>query len=168
MKKKYSAIALMLAVAFLLSIFTVSVFATDVVTPESTPSSGDVTTPSSDVTTAEPSGDTTPTGTTAPSTTATTTTSGGFPLHQIIPLGIFVVVLIVLAVVFFGLPKYRERTLKFCRSIKSECKKVSWYSWKNTRKGTLIVIISVVALAIVIGLLDVLFSTFINTLTKIF
>ena len=168
MKKKYSAIALMLAGAFLLSIFTVSVFATDVVMPESTPSSGDVTTPSSDVTTAEPSGDTTPTGTTAPSTTAPTTTSGGFPLHQIFPLGIFVVVLIVLAVVFFGLPKYRERTLKFCRSIKSECKKVSWYSWKNTRKGTLIVIISVVALAIVIGLLDVLFSTFINTLTKIF
>ena len=43
MKKKYSAIAAMLAVAFLLSIFTVSVFATDVVTPESTPSSEAVT-----------------------------------------------------------------------------------------------------------------------------
>ena len=162
MKKKYSAIALMLAVAFLLSIFTVSVFATDVTTNESTPVSEDVTTPSAD-------GTTTGAGTTtAPSTTSGDATSGGFPLHQIIPLGILVVAIIVLAVVFFGLPKYRERTLKFCRSLKSECKKVSWYSWKNTRKGTLIVIIAVVALAIVIGLLDVLFSTFINTLTKIF
>ena len=168
MKKKYSAIALMIAVAFLLSIFTVSVFATDVATTESTPSTEDVSTPSTDGTTAEPAGDTTPSGTTASSTTATNATTGGFPLHQIIPLGILVIAIIVLAVVFFGLPKYRERTLKFCRSIKSECKKVSWYSWKNTRKGTLIVIAAVVALAIVIGLLDVLFSTFINTLTKIF
>ncbi|MBE6600163.1 MAG: preprotein translocase subunit SecE [Ruminococcaceae bacterium] len=90
------------------------------------------------------------------------------PISQIIPLIILAVVIIVLVVIFFGLPKYREKTFKLFRSVKSEAKKVSWYSWKNTRKGTLVVIVSVVALAIVIGLLDYLFSTGIVALTKIF
>ncbi len=158
MKKKFGAIAAMLAVAVLLSIFTVSVFATD-----GTTVAGDVTT---DVTTTGAASTTTnaPTTTEAPGVAAGNT---GLPISQIIPLIILAVVVIVLIVVFFGLPKYREKTFKLFRSLKSEWKKVSWYSWKNTRKGTLVVIASVAALAIVIGLLDYLFSMGITALSSI-
>ena len=155
MKKKFGAIAIFFAVAVLLSVFTVSVFATDVTTAATTAAT----------TTTQASAGTT----TVPGTTAAGSAAGSvMPISQIIPLIILAVVIIVLVVIFFGLPKYREKTFKLFRSVKSEARKVSWYSWKNTRKGTLVVIVSVVALAIVIGLLDFLFSTGIVALTKIF
>ena len=172
MKKNFTAIAALLAVAVLLSLFTVSVFATEgTTTPEETPAEEEVVT-----TPAEDAAETTPSSTTAGSTTAattttsssTTTTNGPTLIEIIIPLAILVVAVVVLVVVFFGLPKYRTKTLAFCRSIKSECGKVSWYSWKNTRKGTVVVVICVVALAIVIGLLDWLFFTVIDAIPGLF
>ena len=147
MKKKFGAIAAMIAVAVLLSVFTISVFAEE--------------TTAVDTTAAE---------TTAATTTAETNAFVKFLTtpSQVIPVALLVIALIVLAVVFFGIPKYREKTFKLLRSLKSECKKISWYSWKNTRKGPIVVVICVVVLAAVIGLLDYLFSTGIIALSKVF
>ncbi len=101
--------------------------------------------------------------TTAATTTAATTgsTASGSSFWQpsvIIPLIILVVVIVACVIIFFVLPERREKTLKFFRGLKSECKKVSWYSWKNTWKGSLVVAVIAVALAITIGLLDFLFG----------
>lgn len=91
-----------------------------------------------------------------------------FTPSVLIPLAILLAAIIACVVVFFILPKRREKTLKFFRSLKSECKKISWYTWKQTRKGTVVVVICAVVIAVVIGLLDYGFSEGINALTEIF
>ena len=45
-------------------------------------------------------------------------------------------------------------------------KKITWYSWKNVVRGTIFVLVSVVAIAIVVGLLDLVFFELQNVLTK--
>ena len=54
--------------------------------------------------------------------------------------------------------KNKEKVGKFLRSLKSEFKKISWSSWRDVRKNTLVVLIVVIAVAILIGVVDVLFS----------
>ena len=89
-------------------------------------------------------------------------------MSKIIPIVLFAVALIACIIVFFVLPSRREKTLKFLRSLKSECKKISWYTWKQTLKGSVIVIGVAVVLAIAIGLLDYGFSEGIIALTDLF
>ena len=79
-------------------------------------------------------------------------------LWTLIPLGVVLVAVAVCAVIFLGIPKRREKTLKFLRSLKSEWKKISWYSWKQTLKGTAVVVVISVIIAIVVGLLDLGFT----------
>ncbi len=43
------------------------------------------------------------------------------------------------------------------KAYKSELKKITWYSGKNVVRGTIFVIVSVVAIALVVGLLDIVF-----------
>ena len=54
--------------------------------------------------------------------------------------------------------KNKEKVGKFLRSLKSEFKKISWSSWRDVRKNTTVVLIVVIAVAILIGVVDVLFS----------
>ncbi len=61
-------------------------------------------------------------------------------------------VLLVVAVVL-GI-KFREKIAKGLRVYKSEFKKVSWLSWEQTRKSTLIVLIVLIVCAVVICLMD--------------
>ena len=166
MKKRFAVIAMLIAVAAMLSIFTLSVYAdTTTVATETTAAPTDGTTTAAGTTTATPDATTT-----APSETEPANEFVAFftDLSQVIPLAVFVVILIVLAVVFFGIPKYREKTLKLLRSLKSECKKISWFSWKNTRKATVVVIVCVVILCAVIYLLDFLFNLGMGQLSGLF
>ena len=181
MNKKFGAIAVFMVIAVLLSVFTVSVYATDAATttevsatsaaPETT-TAGGTEAPGSSQT---PDGSTTttakPSTTTAPGTTAPDNTEEAkpMPLHVIVCLIVLGVLIVAVVVVAFGLPKNREKTLKLARSVKSESKKVSWYSWKNTRKATIVVLVCVIALAVIIGLLDYLFGqVFVKLLPMIF
>ena len=67
---------------------------------------------------------------------------------------------LVVAGVVLGI-KYRENIVKALRVYKSEFKKVSWLSWEQTRKSTLVVVVVLVGFALVIGLLDMgLFNGF--------
>ncbi len=150
MKKRFAVIAMIIAFAAMLSIFTLPVYADEAT---------DTTETTAAVTTTAPSDKEE-----SPNAFVEFFTDPA----QVIPLAVFVVILIVLAVVFFGVPKYREKTMKLIRSVKSECKKISWYSWKNTRKGTLVVIVCVLVLAIVILVLDTLFGLGLDKLTELF
>ena len=89
-------------------------------------------------------------------------------ISQIVPIVIAVAALAACIVVFFVLPSRREKTFKFLRSLKSECKKISWYTWKQTLKGSAVVVGVAVVLAIVIGLLDYGFSEGLVALTDLF
>ena len=51
---------------------------------------------------------------------------------------------------------------KLCRDIVSELKKVVWLSKSETKKSSLLVIVTVLAIAAAIGVVDTVFSTVIN------
>ena len=124
------------------------------------------------------------TGTTATTTAATTTAADeGFSVGDWISLGIGAVILLVilvLAILFITAKDdpdagkngdkvpFALRGKRFFRSCKSEGKKVVWTPWKTVRKNTLVVIIVIVICAIVIGLLDWVFSRGINALAGLF
>ena len=61
--------------------------------------------------------------------------------------------ILVVAGVVLGI-KYREKIVKALRVYKSEFKKVSWLSWKDTKKSSLVVLVVLAACALVICLLD--------------
>jgi len=54
--------------------------------------------------------------------------------------------------------KFTARVAKFFRDYRSEFKKIVWPSKEETTKSTVVVIVSIVGSAVVIGLLDFLFS----------
>ena len=60
---------------------------------------------------------------------------------------------LVVAGVVLGI-KYRENIVKALRVYKSEFKKVSWLSWKDTKKSSLVVLGVLIACAVVICVLD--------------
>ena len=86
----------------------------------------------------------------------------------IIPITITLIALIAFVVVFFILPKRREKSVKFCRALKSECKKVSWLSWSQTVKSSLVVAALAVSIALIVGLLDLGFTKSLDVLVKFF
>ena len=51
----------------------------------------------------------------------------------------------------------RKAVLEAIKAYKSEFKKITWYSKKNVVRGTVFVIVSVVVIALVVGLLDIVF-----------
>ena len=157
-KMKRSALSLILAVVLMFSVFSVSVFAETETEVDGT---------EADVTETEAITD------------GTTTDDGhdhdhdhedeeeekkGLTTFDIVSLIILGVLIIVGAVYCI---KNREKVGKFLRSLKSEFKKISWSSWKDVRKNTLVVVVVVVAVAIVIGGVDFLFSRGILALKSI-
>ena len=144
-----SLLTLVLTIALMFSLFSVSVFANDDHEDEST--------------------------TTNSSTTETTDDHDHDHDHEeeeenklvetIISLSIVGVVLIAVAV--YCIVK-REKVGKFLRAIKSEMKKIVWFSWKDTRKNSVVVIIVVIVIAILIGVLDLAFNQGIELLKKLF
>lgn len=75
-----------------------------------------------------------------------------FDIVSLIILGVLVIIGVVYCL------KNREKVGKFLRSLRSEFKKISWSSWKDVRKNTLVVIVVVIAVALVIAGMDFLFS----------
>lgn len=85
-------------------------------------------------------------------------------LAWVIPLALLVIAIIVLAIVFLAVPKRREPTLKFFRGLKSEWNKISWFSWNQTWKGTLVVVVITLVLTVATFLLDLGFGLVIGTI----
>ncbi len=55
-----------------------------------------------------------------------------------------------------------RRIKKFWKEYFSELKKVSWMSWKDIRKNTLLVSVAVIAFSVAIGLVDTAFGEIID------
>ena len=64
-------------------------------------------------------------------------------------------------------PSLGSRISAFARSIKSEVKKISWSSWTEVRKNTLVVVVVIAACAIALAIIDFVFSTGISLLGKL-
>jgi len=141
-----SLFAMMLTVALMFSLCTVSVFAATSEAPVASESGTAASTP-------------------AASTTTGTEEEGKDIVGTIVSLSILGVIVIVVAL--YCIIK-REKVGKFFRSLKSEVKKVVWLPWDQVRKNTVVVIIVVVAVSVVIGVLDWAFSQGIINLGKLF
>ena len=61
-----------------------------------------------------------------------------------------------------------SRIAKFFKTMKSELKKVTWFSRKQTFTSTLLVLIVMVAAGAVLGLLDLGFAKGLDALTNLF
>ncbi len=65
--------------------------------------------------------------------------------------GAVLIIVIVLCIV------KRKKLVEALRAYRSEMKKITWYSWKNVVRGTVFVLVCVLAIAVVVGLLDFVF-----------
>ena len=175
---KFSKIlAVILTVMLMITLLPCAVFATDA---DTTTAAADVTT-AGDVTTSSPSDETTAGATDsttaagdettkAPTseTTAQSSTSNkkddGPNWDLIISLSIIGLLVVAFAICFAVIPKFRERVKKFFSDYKSELKKVVWSPWREVRKNTILVLVVVAAVALVIFLLDTIFSGGISAL----
>ena len=95
----------------------------------------------------------------------TTEEKKGLTTGDIISLAVLGVVIIL--VVIYCLT-HKEKVAKLWRGLKSELKKIVWTPWNQVRKNTLVVLVIIIAAAILIGVLDLLFSKGILALGKIF
>ena len=173
-------LALLLAVVFACSVFTVGVFATE----ETTPAAEETTVPTEETTEEATTGEeTSGEGTTEGATTEATTESGTAQestkeetttapeknfwekhfmrkntagkevvyVTKIVVWGLVIAGLI--AGVVFCIVK-KEAVAKFLRAFKSESKKITWSSWKETRKNTFVVLVVVLAITAAIFLFN--------------
>jgi preprotein translocase subunit SecE len=71
-----------------------------------------------------------------------------------------VVLAAVLSVVLWRQPVlgFAGRTVSYLREVRLELGKVSWPSWEELRKSTIVIILFVFAVGILIGLMDWIFS----------
>lgn len=156
----------LLTVALMLSLLTVAVNATGDVTtvsPETTAAPAE-TTAAPGETTAAP-GETTA----APETTAAAGDDEGGPNWDIIiTLSVIGLAVVVFIVLYFVLAKFRVWVQTMAREYRSELKKVVWSPWRDVKRNTLVVIVIVAASALVIGLLDFVFSQGIIALGGLF
>ncbi len=63
--------------------------------------------------------------------------------------------------------RLREKLKKFWKNYKSELKKITWYSRKQTLYSTLLVLVCIIVAATFVGILDYGFSMAIEGLGKI-
>ena len=157
----FKTLAAVLALALMLSLCSLSIFADE---PEATTAEGEATTAAPDETTAAPADETTA----ASDDDHDHDHDHGFPWDAVISFGIVIIAIIVLLIVYFVNPKFKEKVQNFFRSLKSELNKVVWSSKDDVKKNTIVVLIFVAAFAVLIGLLDFLFSKGIIALGKLF
>lgn len=157
----FKTLAAFLALALMLSLCSLSIFADE---PEATTAEGEATTAAPDETTAAPADETTA----ASDDDHDHDHDHGFPWDAVISFGIVIIAIIVLLIVYFVNPKFKEKVQNFFRSLKSELNKVVWSSKDDVKKNTIVVLIFIAAFAVLIGLLDFLFSKGIIALGKLF
>lgn len=65
-------------------------------------------------------------------------------------------------------PSLASRIAAWFRSYKSEVKKIVWTSPKNVWRNSVMTIVAIVATAIVVGLLDYIFNSGVDGLSRLF
>ena len=157
----FKSLAAILALALMLSMLSINIFATDGAASDGAEGSAETTAAASDETTAAPSDETA-------ADDSEDTEKKSFPWDAVVSFGIVILAALVLLILYFVNPKFKKKLQDFNRSIKSELKKVVWSPKREVKKNTVIVLVFVAAFAILIGLLDFLFSKGIIALGKLF
>ena len=172
LKVKRSLLAVLLVVALVFS-FSVATFAEDVVVAEdittgaddSATGDGSVAGGSEDSAESDHDHEGEAEVTTPETDKSDATDKKGIKAGTIVSIAIAVVVVVLIAIYCI---KNKEKVGKFLRSLKSEFKKIVWSPWSQVRKNTLVVLVVVISCAIVIALLDFLFSRSIAALATLF
>ena len=160
-----TALACLLVVVLMLSLFSVSVFADDVADTDK-----DTAVDTTEETTDDTADDTTTTGDAADDghdheEEEKEEEKKGLTTGDIISLA--VLGLAIVGVVIYCLT-HKEKVGKFFRSLKSEFKKIVWTPWTQVRKNTVVVLIVVIAIGLLIAGVDFIFSKGIYALGRLF
>jgi preprotein translocase subunit SecE len=157
--------AAVLAILLALSCLALPAFAEDVITSaesgasgsaaEQTEAEGENTQAAEGETTQAAVGETTQ----QTATTGTTTTEKkDFNWDLWISVGVIGLAIVVLLCLYAFSKKFRERVKRFFREYKSELKKVVWSPWNDVKRNTVVVLVISLGAAILIGVLDFVFS----------
>ncbi len=57
-----------------------------------------------------------------------------------------------------GLVTVAQRTTSFVQQVRGEMHKVSWPTWEDLRRSTLVITVFVLIIGVIIGIMDSLFS----------
>ena len=163
MRKNNRALSLLtfaLSLLLMFSLASVSVFAETDTEAETVAETELVTEPEETTEATETTG-----AATESSTAAVAEESKGLTTQAIINLavgGVLLVVLVILCV------KFRDKIPEWFRSLKSECKKIVWCPKEQLKNNSKVVLITIILLAVAIGLLDFAFAKAIQLLRGLF
>ena len=65
-------------------------------------------------------------------------------------------------------PSVFKRFGAWLKTVRAECKKITWSSWESVRQNSIVVIVTSIAFAVVLGILDYLFNSAILGLSRLF
>ena len=173
---KRSLIAFLLSLVLVVSIFTVSIFATDSATNSVTESATESTTEESssvEETTAEKTEETT--GKTESGSNSNSSSSDKVDTEAaqkehtkrtLIINSVIIASIVVVAVVL--IIRFRKKLFEFLRTVKSELKKIVWSSKTQTRKSFLVVVVVAIAVALLLFIVNTAFTNGISMLADLF
>jgi preprotein translocase subunit SecE len=74
--------------------------------------------------------------------------------------GVVLVLAVIAALVVWRQPvlAFSERSNVFLRNVRAEMRKVTWPTWDDLRRSTIVITIIVIVIGIIIGLMDWIFS----------
>ena len=163
--KKLAILAALLSLLTLLSVLTVPVFADEVTTTEAVEQThaAEVTEEATEAATQGSETDANTEATTKNETESETKADTSVDTEEakqkrtrgIINLSVGAVILIALVVLCI---KFRNKIPTWWKGLKSECGKITWCPKDKLKKNTIVVVIIILAIAIVIGVLDFVFS----------
>ncbi len=162
---KRSIIALLLSLVLVVSLFTVSVFATDAAASDETVTVSE-SEPETNAGTEAGTDDGTEAGTEKETEAVVEDTTVADKTKTLIINGVIIAV-IVLIIVIVAI-KFRTKLSNFFRSVKSELKKIVWASKENTRKSFLVVVVVALAVTAIIWIIDFAFNQGISMLAGLF
>ena len=61
-----------------------------------------------------------------------------------------------------------QRAIAWLKTVRAECKKVTWASWESVRQNSIVVIVTTIVFAVFLGILDYAFNSAILGLSRLF
>ena len=65
-------------------------------------------------------------------------------------------------------PSFFQRAIAWLKTVRAECKKVTWASWESVRQNSIVVIVTTIVFAVFLGILDYAFKSAILGLSRLF
>lgn len=65
-------------------------------------------------------------------------------------------------------PSFFQRAIAWLKTVRAECKKVTWASWESVRQNSIVVIVVSIVSAVFLGVLDYAFNSAILGLSRLF